>query len=80
MAFLDKRVIGAPLPPHFCKNYLYGGIYLETWNLACDTLVPSLTQEKYEIPPTPPPSPLIFAKIIIVGLLETGEWGDSSLA
>ena len=60
MAFLDKRVIGAPLPPHFCKKYLYEGIDLETWNLACDTLVPSLVQEKYETPPPDPPFPVIF--------------------
>ena len=30
-AFSDKRIIGGPLPPpHFCKNYLYEGIDLET--------------------------------------------------
>ena len=53
-----------PLPHRFCKNYLYEGIDLETWNLACDTLVPSLVQEKYEIPPRTPPSLsfFIFAK------------------
>ena len=54
------RIIGGPPPPlDFCKNYLYEGIDLETWNLACDTLVPSLVQEKYE-PPPDPPFPVIF--------------------
>ena len=60
-AFSPLRILTPPFPPpphHFCKNYLYEGIDLETWNLACDTLVPSLAQEKYEIPPIP----VIFAK------------------
>ena len=37
------------------------GIDLETWNFACDTLVPPLVQEKYEIVPRPP-LPVIFGK------------------
>ena len=31
--------------------------------MACDTLVPSLTQEKYKIAPSPP-IPVIFAKTL----------------
>ena len=45
-ALSTKRIIGAPPPTDFCKNYLYEGINLETWNLACKTLVPSLAQKK----------------------------------
>ena len=52
--FVELKDNRAPPPPtDFCKNYLYEGIDLETWNLACDTLVPSLVQEKYD-PPGPP--------------------------
>ena len=52
----DNR--GPSLPPTpiiFAKINLYEGIDLETWNLACDTLVPPLVQEKWEIAPSPPP-------------------------
>ena len=48
----DNRGPPAP-PPHFGKNYLCEGIDLETWNLACDTLVPSLVHEKIRDPPFP---------------------------
>ena len=60
MAFSDKRMIAPPSPPHFCKNYLYEGIDLETWNLVCDTTVPPLAQGKYDFPPSTPRGTIIL--------------------
>ena len=65
LAFSTKRITEAPPPPHpqnFAKNIGAEGIELETWNFACDTLVPPLVQEKYEIAPRPPPSLSFLAK------------------